>query len=102
MSLSKGIKSMLIAFLENETKVSSWGITDIQIDTKSLVFAVDGLKFKGSVKITENSNNFTVQIGEMKIGEYQLEEIISTLDSYIEYTDNYCLDICRWITNNRI
>ena len=98
MKLSKGLRSLLITFINESVVVASWGLTDIQIMSYKLVFKVDGLLYKGEIEIEENGSLYHVRMSDCKLSS-SLENIVEILDAKIEKSANYTSDLIDWIIN---
>jgi hypothetical protein len=98
MKLSSGIKSVLLTFLEDELIISSWGLSCINITSNILRFNVDGIKYKGIVSIEAlNDSDYIVTIGEQSYNVKGTKLIKEFIDEQIECSDNYTLDLERWL-----
>lgn len=96
MELSKGLRSLLITFINESVTVVSWGITEIHIFSNRLTFKVDGFLYKGEIEIIECNSVFTVKLSDSEF-LCQLNDIVDFLDSKIEKTDSYTSDLIDWI-----
>lgn len=97
MKLAKGLKALMVRFLDNDIITLSWGLTDIQILEGSIKFKVNGLKYKGTVEISPDGIGYKVILNN-RILTSNLEDIVSLLDNEIEHTKNYSSDILSSIS----
>ena len=94
MKMSDGIKTLLLSFIEDNVVVSSWGISNIKVSETSLKFDVNGLKYKGTVLIDSlSTKEYTIRIADSCFKVKNPNNVISILDSEIEKTNNYYLDL---------
>ncbi len=98
MELSKGIRSLLVTFLNDSVIIASWGITDIKIEDNKLSFKVDGLIYQGAVVIIEQDCNYLVIMEDCEFSS-NLDILVNALDEKIEKTENYTDDLINWIEN---
>ena len=98
MTFNKILRLALISFLENEVIVASWGISNITINQNSLIFDVNAMKYKGSISVvTTNNSGYIVHIGKETYNNCSLDNLVSFIDSKIEYTPDYFTDLKKWI-----
>lgn len=90
------LKMILAKFLEERIKVTSWGVTDINIFNKKLKYHVNGLKYSGVIEITATNNNCMIKFTNKKI-TCKLADLVDILDNEIEHTSSYSLDLEHWI-----
>lgn len=102
MELSINIKLAISELLKDKVITASWGIKDINITYSSLIFYVNGLKYKGKVTITPDNNVYNIHINNKTIENCKLEHLLKTLDSEIEQTSNYGEDLYHWFIDNSI
>lgn len=98
--MNKNIKKALICLLQEEEKVSSWGICKINIDENSINFNVDGFLYKGSVSIKCNETYYEIHFEHREIIHCSdVGELTDILDSNIEKTENYQQDLEKWFSS---
>ena len=100
MVMNKNVKKALICLLQEEDKVSSWGISKINIGENSINFNVDGFLYKGcaSIKCDETCYEIYFEHGEI-IRCSDAGELTDLLDSNIEKTENYQKDLENWVSS---
>ena len=96
MELTKGIRRLLVAFIDESVIVTSWGVTNIRIGSGMIVFDVSGLLYKGSVIIKEYNSSYNIKMSDCEFTS-NLEDIVSFLDRKIERSDNYTADLIDWL-----
>ena len=98
MRLTQDLRQLLLAFLDDQAKVASWGISNIQIEEDRLCFDVNGFIFHGPVEIKiQNDHFYHVKIGDNDLGQLLIEDLINTMDASIEHTQNYLIDLEKWL-----
>lgn len=98
--MNKKVKKALICFLKEEEKVSSWGISNINIDDSSIKFNVDGFLYKGCVCIRCDESYYDINFeGDKKLKCLDASELAEILDSNIEKTENYQHDLENWLSS---
>ena len=79
--------------------VFSWGFhRPMRLpDDKGLAFYVEGFKYKGKVMVEYNAGTdlFEVVIGEERIADVYLENLVEVIDHTVERTDNYEEEVKR-------
>lgn len=98
--LHKTLRLVLVTLLEERTIVASWGISDIIIYPTVLSFKVDGMKFKGEIKICVTDSSLSLQIGENYYSNLGLQNLIFFIDDKIECTADYLSDLEKWVAQN--
>lgn len=88
MKLKSSIRQALLTLLDQGLIVASWGLSDIKLSESSILFAVNGFKYKGQVVIMEYNNGYTIRM-DGKSFDCNLCDLIKKLDIEIEKTDNY-------------
>lgn len=88
MKLNKSIRRAILALLEQNIVVISWGISSINIEDEYISFYVEGFKYKGMVKIIECDGDYKIIFEDTTI-RCSIDNIVESLDMYIERTDNY-------------
>jgi len=98
--MNKMVKKALICLLQEEEKVSSWGICKINIDDSTINFNVDGFLYKGriSIKCDETCYEIYFEHGK-KLCCANAIELTDILDSNIEKTENYQQDLENWFSS---
>lgn len=97
--MNKNVKKALVCLLKEEEKVSSWGISNINIDESSINFNVDGFLYKGLISIKCDETNYEIHFERgKKIRCSDATELTDILDSNIEKTDDYQHDIEKWLS----
>lgn len=96
MKLTRGIKRLLVAFIDESVIVTSWGITNIRIDNEMIEFNVSGLLYKGSVTIKDFDSSYIIIMSDCEFTS-NLESIVGVLDRKIERSDNYTADLIDWL-----
>lgn len=95
--MTNEIKILAAKLLSEEVIIASWGITSVKIGDVNLHFCVDGLKYKGQVRINSlGGGMYDVILGEANHSTQNLEKIIEYLDNAIERTDTYIHDLEVW------
>ena len=102
MNLSKGMRNLLIMFLNNQDIVASWGISNIKIKKNSATFNVTGFKHQGAINIRVITDiSYLVNFGNVTIREISIVDIISKIDDYIENTNNYQEEVKKWLSSKK-
>lgn len=96
MELTRGIKRLLVAFIDESVIVTSWGITNIRIGNEMIEFNVSGLLYKGSVTIKDFDSFYNIKMSDCEFTS-NLESIVGILDRKIEMSDNYTADLIDWL-----
>lgn len=91
------VRRALICLLNEEEKVSSWGITNINIEENSINFDVDGFLFRGHISIKCEETYFEIQMEGGKNIMCVVSELTDTLDSSIEKAENYQQNLEKWL-----
>lgn len=100
--MNKNVKKALVCLLKEEEKVSSWGISNINIDESSIKFNVDGFLYKGCISIKCDETYYDIHFeGDKKLRCLNATELADILDSNIEKTDNYQHDLENWLSSFR-
>lgn len=95
--MKKGIIFLMSEFLSHKEIVQSWGIQDLVWITNEVSFHVDGLKYRGDVKVELLENNeYKITVGTL-VSICRLSEVIGYIDKTVEKTSNYMKDLDRWI-----
>lgn len=98
--MNEKLKKALICLLQEEDKVSSWGICKINIDESSINFNVDGFLYKGCVSIKCGETCYEIHFENKKIIRCSdAGELTDILDSHIEKTENYQKDLENWLSS---
>ena len=98
--MNEKLKKALICLLQEEEKVSSWGICKINIDESSINFNVDGFLYKGCVSIKCGETCYEIHFEHGKeICCSDAGELTDILDSNIEKTENYQQDLENWLSS---
>lgn len=96
------LKEALICLLKEEDKVSSWGISNINIDESSINFNVDGFLYKGNICIKCYETCYEIHFErEKNIRCLNADELTDILDNSIEKSDNYLYDLEQWLSSFR-
>lgn len=94
------VKKALICLLQEEEKVSSWGICQINIDENTINFNVDGFLYKGRISIKCDETCYEIRFEHgTKILCANTIELADILDSNIEKTENYQQDLENWLSS---
>lgn len=94
------VKKALICLLQEEEKVSSWGIYKINIDESSINFNVDGFLYKGCISIKCDETNYEIHFEHGKIIRCSdAGKLTDILDSNIEKTEDYQQDLENWLSS---
>lgn len=101
MKLMKELRNLLVEFLRNEITVASWGISNIEIDEKSISFSVSGFKYHGRVEIFVcEGNGYCIRFTKDELKIIELGEVIPQMDDYIEHSENFEQDLENWFFTN--
>lgn len=95
--MNEKIKKALVCLLNEEVIVTSWGITNLNINDTSFMFEVSGFLFQGKVEIIPCESGYRIKLNNVEIATCSLEELVRTLDSKIERVDNYESLIQEWL-----
>lgn len=94
------IKKALIFLLNEEDKVSSWGLSNISITETSIEFDVDGLVYTGRIIIKSNNFDYQIIFDDGGLETCSLRNLVNVLDYKIERTGNYLQDLEGWFSEN--
>lgn len=95
--MNNRIKEALIALLDEEVIVTSWGLYDLNITEKSFTFKVDGFKFHGLISVSLLSSKYLINFDTGESILCNLDKLVETLDSKIEKTEVYDISIEKWL-----
>jgi len=98
--MKKSIKNLIVLFLEKEEIVSSWGLSNIRILDNELIFYVNAFKYTGDISIVSKENDLFMVKMRATSTEYediQTSQIIDFIDTHIEKTDDYLIDLATWL-----
>ena len=88
MKLCDSIRQALLTLIEQDIVVASWGLSDIQVNESSIIFTVDGFKYRGSVIIIECGDSYKVIMDEY-ILLCDIISLVNNLDEFIERGSDY-------------
>lgn len=97
--MNEKIKKALVCLLNEEVIVTSWGVTNLNINDTSFMFEVSGFLFQGKVEVIPCESEYSIKLDNAEITKCSLEELVSTLDSKIERVDNYESQLQEWLGN---
>ena len=91
IEFSNEIRDVLVALLEDNIVVTSWGLSNLTVKDGIIFFSVNGLKYKGeiSIKVSDLQSGYDLHIGEKTIKGCKLNLIVKTIDYEVEYSPNY-------------
>lgn len=95
--MDEKIKKALVCLLNEEVIVSSWGVTNLNINDISFMFEVSGFLFQGKVEVIPCESGYSIKLNNAEITKCSLEELVRTLDSKIERVDNYESLLQKWL-----
>lgn len=95
--MNEKIKNALVCFLNEEIIVTSWGVTNLNINDTSFMFEVSGFHFQGKVEVIPCESGYSIKLNNAEITKCSLEELVRTLDSQIERVDNYESLLQEWL-----
>lgn len=95
--MDEKIKKALVCLLNEEVIVSSWGVTNLNINDMSFMFEVSGFLFQGKVEVIPCESGYSIKLNNAEITKCSLEELVRTLDSKIERVDNYESLLQKWL-----
>lgn len=95
--MNASIKNALIVFIEEKDIVSSWGITNISVNDYTIAFNVNGFIYSGSIVIFCNTSCYKIVFSDGKTIECSINELVSVLDTNIEYSQDYEKKLRKWI-----
>ena len=95
--MDEKIKNALVCLLNEEVIVSSWGVTNLNINDMSFMFEVSGFLFQGKVEVIPCESGYSIKLNNADITKCSLEELVRTLDSIIESVDNYESLLQKWL-----
>lgn len=95
--MNETIKKALVCLLNEEIVVTSWGICNICIQEASIEFDVSGFLYQGNVKVIPNKSGYRIIFNNDDYLDCSLVELVKTLDSKIEKSDNYEADLRDWL-----
>lgn len=97
-AMTKEVKQIIISILKDSEIASSWGISNIRIMNNSVVFSVDGMKYKGDVVIKASSDKKCILKFKDEIDiSCTYDMLVKTIDEKIEYSANYIEEIQKWL-----
>ena len=93
------MEALLIMFVEHYYIVQSWGIAMLNRNGASIKFYVSGFKYVGMVNIRCVPNGYIITFQEsLKVFVCVTPEcVISVLDNFIEYSDDYEDILRKWL-----
>lgn len=95
--MNNKIKNALIALLNDEVTVASWGISNITIKESSFEFMVSGFVYQGKVSVSIHNSVYLVTLDNGCSEECDLDNLVQYLDSIIEKTPNYDIAVLKWL-----
>jgi hypothetical protein len=96
--MNKNIKKALVYLLNEEVIVTSWGISNINIEDTSIGFEVSGFIYQGKVQVSlYNDDGYKINFDTGESVICSIEELTKTLDSKIERTENYESCLREWM-----
>lgn len=95
--MNVNMRNLLIAFIEKENIVSSWGITNITVKDNFIIFDVNGFAYTGKLVILCSSNYYIIYFNNGKKIECGINKLIDLLDSNIERVEDYQIKLKEWI-----
>ena len=95
--MNETIKKAVVCLLNEEVVVTSWGISNISIKEVSIEFDVSGFLYQGNVKVIPIKSGYRIFFNNDEYLDCSLEELVKTLDSKIEKSDNYEADLRDWL-----
>ena len=95
--MNEKIKKALVSLLNEEIVVTSWGITNININDTSVGFEVSGFLYKGKVELSSCESGYSIKLDNADIIECSFEELVRTLDKKIERSENYKFQLQEWL-----
>lgn len=99
--MRKEIREVLVLLLGARDVVASWGMSNININPHFLSFTVNGLRYKGKVRIIPDPKaQYAVVLGKGNKFYCTAEDMVSQLDTIIEHTESYSDDLLKWIRIN--
>ena len=97
--MNEKIKKALVYLLNEEIVVTSWGITNININDTSVRFEVSGFLYKGKVELTPCESRYIIKLDNAENIHCQLEELVRTLDTKIERGESYESQLQEWLSS---
>lgn len=99
--MRKEIREVLVLLLGARGVVASWGMSNININPHSLSFNVNGLRYKGKVRIVPAPEaQYAVILRNGNKLYCTAEDMVYQLDTIIEHTESYSDDLLKWIRIN--
>ena len=98
--MDKKIKKALIRLLHEETVIASWGINNILIYKDFIEFDVSGFLYQGKVKVLPLISGYRINLDNGDFFDCSLVDLVKTLDSKIEKSDNYEADLRDWLVHD--
>ena len=95
--MNENIKRALVCLLNEKVIVTSWGINNISIKETSIEFDVCGFLYQGRVKVIPIKSGYRIIVCNDDFFDCSLDELVRTLDSKIEKSDNYEADLQDWL-----
>lgn len=95
--MDEEIKRALIALLDEEVIVASWGLSDLSIKDSSFEFRVSGFIYQGWVKVAIQGSTYVVSLENGIMRNCTIENLVQCLDYMIEKTPDYEATIIEWI-----
>ena len=97
--MNEKIKKALVYLLNEDIVVTSWGITNININDTSVRFEVSGFLYKGKVELTPCESGYFIKLDNTENIHCQLEELVRTLDTKIERGESYESQLQEWLSS---
>lgn len=95
--MNEKIKNALVYLLNEEVKVASWGITNINITDTTIDFEVSGFIYQGKVQVMSIDNGYEINFDTGDSINCSLDDLAETIDLKIERTENYESLLQDWL-----
>lgn len=91
------IKNILLLFLKEKIVVASWGMSNIRVCHKSLIFTVEAMRYQGVVKISPiDTMDCSVCLSGKDEFLCKTKNLVAKLDELIESSDTYYTNLLNW------
>ena len=99
MEIASLLRQLIVLMMENETIVTSWGISNIRVQESSLSFLVNGFRYQGEVIIDgTNKDALVIKMGDATKEFKNPNDIIDELDQVIESSGDYEVSLLNWLS----
>ena len=100
MKITQETRDALLAFWNNKSITSCWGIHNIKIASDTITFDVEGLIYSSPISVEcTYPNNYTIKFNNNITIPCTLESLVDLIDTQIEHSTDYIADVAEWIVD---